>query len=76
MDGKEAGVSYDGKITTRLRPDLDHRLRTYAAARRMPLARVINDALEKVLPPAGDIAAMVAQAAPATAEGNADGSSC
>jgi hypothetical protein len=65
----------DSKITTRLRPDVDRRLRAAAFLQRGRISRVINDALDAALPTLPEIGAMVtAQAGPmATGEEPADG---
>lgn len=47
------------KVTTRLRPDVDRRLRAAAALRRERLSRVINEALDLALPTLPEISAMV-----------------
>ena len=53
-------MKYGDKITTRLRPDVDRRLRTFALVRGARITHVINDALDEALPGMDDIAAMVA----------------
>jgi hypothetical protein len=65
----------DSKITTRLRPDVDRRLRAAAVLQRARISRVINDALDAALPTLPEIGAMVtAGAQPATTgEETADG---
>jgi len=65
--GKEEWVKYGDKITTRLRPDVDRRLRTFALLRGARITHVINDALDQALPRMDDIAAMVAQTVAAAA---------
>lgn len=60
-------MKYGDKITTRLRPDVDRRLRTFALVRGTRITHVINDALDRALPGMDDIAAMVAQAVAAAA---------
>lgn len=47
------------KITTRLKPDVDRRLRATAALQRRCLSRVINDALDAALPSLPEIGLMV-----------------
>ena len=51
------------KITTRLRPDVDRRLRAAAALQRARLSRVINEALDRALPTLPEIGAMVTDTA-------------
>jgi hypothetical protein len=50
----------DSKITTRLRPDVDRRLRAAALLQRARISRVLNDALEAALPSFREISALVA----------------
>ncbi len=47
------------KITTRLRPDVDRRLRAAAALQRARLSQVINEALDQALPTLLELGAMV-----------------
>ena len=61
------------KITTRLRPGVDRRLRATAALQRTRISRVLNEALDAALPTLADIGAMVTQAQPAGGEESADG---
>jgi uncharacterized protein (DUF1778 family) len=56
------------KITTRLRPDVDRRLRAAAALRRTRLSRVINEALDQALPTLSEIGEMVTGTAAAAGE--------
>lgn len=65
----------DSKITTRLWPDVDRRLRAAAVLQRARISRVVNDALDAALPTLSEIGAMVtAEAQPmATGEETADG---
>jgi hypothetical protein len=63
----------DSKITTRLRPDVDRRLRAAALLQRARISRVLNDALDAALPSLREIGAQVAGTEPGTAEGHADG---
>ena len=62
----------DSKITTRLRPDVDRRLRAAALLQRARISRVLNDALDAALPSLREISALVATS-PATTEEHADG---
>ena len=62
----------DSKITTRLRPDVDRRLRAAAVLKRARISRVLNDALDAALPSLREISALVA-ATPDTTEESADG---
>ena len=63
----------DSKITTRLRPDVDRRLRAAALLQRARISRVLNDALDAALPSLREIGVLVARTEPGTAEGHADG---
>ena len=63
----------DSKITTRLRPDVDRRLRAAAMLQRAQISRVFNDALDAALPSLRKIGALVARTEPGTMEGQADG---
>ena len=62
----------DSKITTRLRPDVDRRLRATAVLQRARISRILNDALDAALPSLREISILVA-AAPDTAKGHIDG---
>jgi hypothetical protein len=61
----------DSKITTRLRPDVDRRLRAAALLQRARISRALNDVLDAALPTLREISALVA-ASPATDEEPAD----
>jgi hypothetical protein len=50
----------DSKITTRLQPDVDRRLRAAALLQRARISRVLNDALDAALPSLREISALVA----------------
>ena len=50
----------NSKITTRLRPDVDRRLRAAALLQRARISRVLNDALDAALPSLHEISALVA----------------
>jgi hypothetical protein len=50
----------DSKITTRLRPDIDRRLRAAALLQRARISRVLNDTLDADLPSLREISALVA----------------
>jgi uncharacterized protein (DUF1778 family) len=58
-------VTEPGKITTRLRPDVDRRLRAAAALQRERISRIVNEALDAALPRLREIAAMVPGEEPA-----------
>ena len=47
------------KITTRLWPDVDRRLRAAAALQRERISRIVNEALDAALPSLREIGAMV-----------------
>ena len=61
-------MTYAGKITTRLRPDVDSRLRATAILRGARISRLINDALDAALPSLTQIRAMVAETLPAAGQ--------
>jgi hypothetical protein len=61
------------KITTRLQPSVDRRLRATAALQRARISRVLNEALDAALPTLADIGAMVTETQPAAEEEAADG---
>ena len=63
----------DSKITTRLRPDVDRRLRAAALLQRARISRVLNDALDAALPSLREIGVLVARTEPGTVEAQADG---
>ena len=63
----------DCKITTRLRPDVDRRLRAAALLQRARISRVLYDALDAALPSLRELGAQMAGTEPDTAEGQADG---
>jgi hypothetical protein len=63
----------DSKITTRLRPDVDRRLRAAAMLQRARISRILNDALDSALPSLREIGALMVRTEPGTAEGQADG---
>lgn len=62
------------KITTRLRPDVDRRLRAAAALQRVRISRLINEALDAALPSLRDLGAMVTRAVPLPSEEDTDDS--
>lgn len=59
----------DSKITTRLRPDVDRRLRAAAMLQRARISRVLNDALDAALPSLREIGALVARTEPSAEDG-------
>jgi hypothetical protein len=61
------------KITTRLQPSVDRRLRATAALQRARISRVINEALDAALPSLADIGAMVTGTEPSARREPADG---
>jgi uncharacterized protein (DUF1778 family) len=63
----------DTKITARLRPDVDRRLRAAALLQRARISRILNDALDAALPSLREIGALVARTDPGTEERQADG---
>ncbi len=62
----------DSKITTRLRPDVDRRLRAAAALQRVRISRLVNEALDAALPSLRELGAMVTRAFPIPDEESAD----
>lgn len=62
----------DSKITTRLRPDVDRRLRAAAALQRVRISRLINEALDAALPSLRELGAMVTRTSPAPGEEDTD----
>ncbi len=61
------------KISTRLRPSVDRRLRATAALRPARISRVLNEALDAALPTLAYIGAMVTEVQPGAEEEPADG---
>jgi hypothetical protein len=68
MARRQHQVTDTGKITTRLRPDVDRRLRATAVLRGARISHLINDALDAALPSLPQIRALLADAL-APAEG-------
>ncbi len=66
-------MTYTGKITTRLRPDVNRRLRATAVLRGARISHLVNDALDAALPSLPPIRAMVAETLPAAGEEAAHG---
>ena len=62
----------NSKITTRLRPDVDRRLRAAALLQRARISRVLNDTLGAALPSLREISALVATTPEPTSEERAD----
>ena len=56
------------KITTRLQPDVDRRLRATAALQRARISRIINDALDMALPSLPELGEMVTGPLPSAGE--------
>ena len=63
----------DTKITARLRPDVDRRLRAAALLQQARISRVLNDALDAGLPSLREIGALVGGTQPNAEEEPADG---
>jgi hypothetical protein len=61
------------KITTRLQPSVDRRLRATAALQRARISRVLNEALDSALPTLADIGAMVTETEASARREPADG---
>ena len=53
-------MTHTGKITTRLRPDVDRRLRATAVLRGARIGHLINEALDVALPSLPQIRALLA----------------
>ncbi len=66
-------MTYTGKITTRLRPDVNRRLRATAVLRGARISHLVNDALDAALPSLPQIRVMVADTLPAAGEEAAHG---
>jgi hypothetical protein len=60
MARRQDQVTDTGKITTRLRPDVDRRLRATAVLRGARISHLINDALDAALPSLPQIRALLA----------------
>ena len=55
-------MAYDVPLTTRITSAVDRRLRMLALARSQPLSHVLTGLLDQVLPPADELASMLATA--------------
>ncbi len=66
-------MTYAGKITTRLRPDVNRRLRATAVLRSARISQLVNEALDAALPSLPQIRAMVIDTLPAAGEEPAHG---
>ena len=66
-------MSDASKITTRLRADVDRRLRATAILRGARISHLINDALDAALPSLPQIRGMVAETLPPASEEAAHG---
>ena len=66
-------MTYAGKITTRLRPDVDRRLRATAVLRGARISHLVNAALDAALPSLPQIRVMVGETLPAAGEEAAHG---
>jgi hypothetical protein len=75
MARRQTQVTDPGKITTRLRPDVDRRLRATAILREARISHVINDALDAALPTLPQIRALLTETLPAAGEEAAHGDS-
>jgi hypothetical protein len=53
-------MAYDVRLATRITPAVDRRLRMLALARSQPLSHVLTGLLDQVLPPADELASMLA----------------
>jgi hypothetical protein len=65
---RHTDVTNPSKITTRLQPDVDRRLRATAALQRARISRIINDALDMALPSLPEIGEMVTGPLPPAGE--------
>ena len=55
-------MAYDVSLTTRITSAVDRRLRMLALARSQPLSHVLTGLLDQALPPADELASMLATA--------------
>jgi len=65
---RHTDVTNPSKITTRLQPDVDRRLRATAALQRARISRIINDALDMALPSLPELGEMVTGPLPSAGE--------
>ncbi len=66
-------MTYAEKITTRLRPDVDRRLRATAVLRGARISHLINEALDAALPSLPQLRAMIIDTLPTAGEEAAHG---
>ena len=66
-------MTYAEKITTRLRPDVNRRLRATAVLRGARISHLINEALDAALPSLPPIRAMIIDTLPTAGEEAAHG---
>ena len=66
-------MTYAGKITTRLRPDVNRRLRATAVLRGARISHLINEALDAALPSLPQLRAMIIDTLPTAGEEAAHG---
>ncbi|HEV2450968.1 MAG TPA: hypothetical protein VGS62_03480 [Streptosporangiaceae bacterium] len=55
-------MAYDVRLATRITPAVDRRLRMLALAKSQPLSHVLTGLLDQALPPADELASMLATA--------------
>ena len=55
-------MAYEVRLATRITPAVDRRLRMLALAKSQPLSHVLTGLLDEALPPADELAAMLATA--------------
>jgi hypothetical protein len=53
-------MAYDARLDTRITTKVDRRLRMLALVKSQPLNHVLDGLLDKVLPPAGELASLLA----------------
>jgi hypothetical protein len=73
MARRQDQVTYTGKITTRLRPEVNRRLRATAVLRGARISHLVNDALDAALPSLPQLRAMVIDTLPTAGEEAAHG---
>lgn len=52
-------MAYDTRLATSITPEVDRRLRMFALVKSQPLNHVLVGLLDKVLPPAGELASLL-----------------
>jgi hypothetical protein len=73
MARRQDQVTHTPKMTTRLRPDVNHRLRATAVLRGARISHLVSDALDATLPSLPQVRTMVAETLPAAGQEAAHG---